>query len=361
MTPPVRCAIVGCGMIADEYANTLRQSPAVHLIACADLDHDRAEAFAERHEIPQAAPLERLLSEDRIELVIVLTPPGSHRSVAAAAITAGASVYVEKPLALTAADAAELLALAGRHGCLVGAAPDTFLAPPAQTAAAALRSGAIGEPLAAAAALLTSGPERWHPSPENLYAPGMGPLADMGPYYLGQLVHLLGPIERVDGVTATTRRHRVLQAGPRQGHVFQAQAFTHVDALLSTVDGVSITLTTSSDVHASARPHLEIYGSEGTLLLPDPNFHHGAVRLRSRGQDTWHDLAPRTTVHHPIGRGIGVLDLAHAMRTGTPHAVTGEQALHTGRIIDAIRRTAQTSAATLVALEKTESDLPRGG
>ncbi|WP_329243000.1 Gfo/Idh/MocA family oxidoreductase [Actinoallomurus sp. NBC_01490] len=360
MKAPVQCAIVGCGMIADEYAHILRQSPAVQLLACSDLDDQRAHAFAERHDIPHAAPLDDLLSDDRIELLVVLTPPETHRNVAAAAVTAGACTYVEKPLALTGDNAAELLALAEQHGCQVGAAPDTFLAPPTQTAAAAVEAGLIGEPLAASAALLTSGPERWHPAPEGLYAPGMGPLADMGPYYLAQLIHLLGPIQRVDGVTATTRPRRVVRSGPRKGHIFQAQALTHVDAVLRTTGGVTITFTTSSDVHASTRPHLEIYGSEGTLLLPDPNFHHGAVRLRNRSQNTWHDL-PQADSRWPVGRGMGVLDLANAMRTGRPHAATGDLALHTCRVTDAIRHAAETSAAAPVTLDAPASrPQPRG-
>lgn len=354
MTAPVRCAIVGCGMIADEYARTLAQSPLVEVVACSDLDEDRADAFAKRHGIPHAAPYDTLLSDvsvGRVELLVILTPPDTHHRVAEGGITAGACLYVEKPLALTGDDAADLLALAEQHHVMVGAAPDTFLAPPAQTAAAAIAAGDIGEPLAASASLLNPGPERWHPAPEALYAPGMGPLIDMGPYYLAQLVHLLAPIDRVHGVTAATRPHRVLGTGPRAGHVFRAQTYTHVDALLRTITGVPITFTASNDVHATVRPHLEIYGSEGTLLLPDPNFHHGTVRLRRRADTHWRTLPATSSAQHPVGRGMGVLDLAAAMRTGNPYAATGHQALHLCRVTDAIRQAATTEPTVQVTLD----------
>lgn len=347
MTAPVRCAIVGCGMIADEYAHTLGQSPVVDIVTCSDLDDQRARAFAERHGIPNSVSFDDLLRDGQAEVLVVLTPPETHRHVAAAGVTAGVCVYVEKPLAVTGDDAADLLALVERQKVLIGAAPDTFLAPPARTAAASITAGQIGEPLAASSSLLTSGPERWHPAPENLYAPGMGPLVDMGHYYLAQLVHLLGPIDRVDGATVMTRPHRVLRSGPRAGQIFQAQAPTHVDALLRTVGGAAITITTSSDVHATTRPHLEIYGSEGTLVLSDPNFHHGTVRLRLRGKTEWNEL-PSLAADEPVGRGMGVLDLAVALRTGEPHAATGHQALHLCRVTDAIHQAAETSTMVRV-------------
>lgn len=353
MKAPVRCAIAGCGMAADEYAQTLKASASVEVIACTDADMDRAHAFAARHRIPRALELGELLREGTTELLIVLTPPSTHTTVAEAAVTAGTSVYVEKPLAMTGDAAADLLTLADRHQVLVGGAPDTFLAPPTASAMAAIADGRVGKPLAASAALLTSGPERWHPEPEGFYEPGLGPLADMGPYYLSQLVCLLGPIAQVNGAIDITRARRVVRSGVRAGRTFQAQACTHVEAVLQTVAGVPITLTTSSDVQASTRPHLEIYGSEGTLALPDPNFHQGTVRIRCRGQDEWTDLPSQgARPDHPVGRGMGVLELAAALRTAEPHRATGYRALHVCRVLDAIREAAATCASVSVTLDQ---------
>lgn len=352
MKPPVRCAIVGCGMAADEYAQTLKASALVEVVACTDTDMARARAFASRHHIPRALELEELLGQGIAEVVIVLTPPGTHTTVAQEAVMAGASVYVEKPLAMTGDAAASLLTLADRHKVLVGGAPDTFLATPTTSALTAIEEGRIGRPLAASAALLSAGPERWHPEPEGFYEPGLGPLADMGPYYLSQLVHLLGSIAQVKGAIGTTTAQRVIRSGAQAGRTFHAQAFTHVEAILQSVTGVAITLTLSSDVQASARPHLEITGSEGTLVLPDPNFHEGTARIRCRGEPGWTDLpsqAERSA--HPVGRGMGVLELAAALRRGEPQQSTGYRALHVCRILDAIREAAATRAPVPITLD----------
>ncbi|WP_084965844.1 Gfo/Idh/MocA family protein [Thermoactinospora rubra] len=334
----IRCVLVGCGMVADEYARTLRRSRTVDLVACADIDHGRAAAFADRHAIPEAVPLERL----EADLVIVLTPPTHHLEIGSAVVRSGMPVYLEKPLALSSREAEALLTLADQHGVLVGAAPDTFLAPPAQAAADAITHGLIGQPVAATAALLSPGPERWHPAPEPIYA--LGPLLDMGPYYLSTLIYLLGPIAAVHGAAAACRPIRAKASGA----LFTATAPTHVDAVLQTTTGISITMTSSFDVQATMRPHLEIYGTDGTLILPDPNFHTGAVRLRRRDEDTWHTLPQPPPALDVIGRSMGVLDIAQALRTGHPTHATGDLALHVLHVAEAIRQAAATGARCAV-------------
>lgn len=302
----IRCAIAGCGMVADEYARTLSRSHTVDLVACTDIDRDRARAFAQRHAISDVATLDHLDAD----LVIVLAPPAHHVAVASAAVLAGIPVYIEKPLAVSARDAEALLALARRNGVLVGAAPDTFLAPPAMAAATAIAAGLIGEPVAATAALLSAGPERWHPNPEPIY--DLGPLLDMGPYYLTTLIYLLGPLTGVDGASSTRRPTRTNASGV----TFTVEGPTHLDALLRTRARVPVTLTTSFDIQATTRPHLEIYGTEGTLVLPDPNFHTGVVRIRRRDDHTWRTLPQPASPFDVVGRGMGVLDLAEALRGG---------------------------------------------
>ncbi|WP_433496795.1 Gfo/Idh/MocA family protein [Sphaerimonospora sp. CA-214678] len=333
----IRCAIVGCGLIADEYAHTLNASSLVDLVSCSDLDIDRARAFAARHTIPNVESFEHLDAD----LVVVLTPPSEHVGVASAAMRSGMSVYVEKPLAVSSSEAEALLGLATRHGVLIGAAPDTLLAPPIQSAAQALAAGLIGEPVAATAALLSPGPERWHPRPESIY--GLGPLLDMGPYYLTALIHLLGPVVSVRGATTLRRPLRTKVSGD----TFTATAPTHVEALLETAAGVALTLTTSFDIQGTTRPHLEIYGTDGTLLLPDPNFHHGVVRLRRRGEATW-DTIPPAPSRSVVGRGMGVLDLAEALRTNGRGKATANLALHVLHVIETIEQAAATGTSQAV-------------
>jgi predicted dehydrogenase len=332
---PLRCGIIGCGQVAHQYAATLATASLVQLTACADLDADRAEAFAAQYRIPLATRAENILNRDVIDLAVVLTQPDSHVTLARQAVVAGIPVYVEKPLGLDPTETAQLLDEADRARVLVGAAPDTFLAPPAQTARAALDAGDIGTVVAAEAALLSPGPEAWHTAPEVFYQPGLGPLGDMAPYYLATLAYLLGPITHVHAAATTSRNPRTILTGARAGATFRTHAPTHTSALLTTATGVPVTVAASFDIAATSRPHLEIYGTDGTLVLPDPNFHDGPVRLRRRGQREWTELTQNEPTQPP-GRGMGVLDLASAVLGHTTQQATGHLAHNVVEVIHAI-------------------------
>lgn len=230
--PSLRCAIIGCGQVAHEYLATLQHAADLNVIACADIDLTVAKAFAERHGIPDAgAPCDILTTTD-IDVAVILTPPATHVELARHALDAGAHVYVEKPLGIAAVDSELLLRTASDKGLLVGAAPDTVLAPPARAAHHALTTGVIGTPLAADAALLAPGPERWHPAPQPFYASGAGPLRDMGPYYLAMLTYLLDPIEYVEASATSTRSKRTIRTGPHAGDTFRTDTPTHLIAFL---------------------------------------------------------------------------------------------------------------------------------
>lgn len=332
---PLRCAIIGCGQVAAEYLATLRRAHDLVVTRCADIDPDTARNFAARHDIPRSDTPGRVLTDGGLDIAVILTPPHTHLAIARDALDAGAHTYVEKPLGPAPADTAALLEHAHQRGLLVGAAPDTVLAPPTCAAQHALESGVIGTPLAGDAALLAPGPETWHEAPHRFYAQEAGPLGDMGPYYLATLIYLLGPIAHIEAATTSTRAWRTIRTGPHNGESFPTHAPTHVAAFLRTRRQALITLTTSFDIAATTRPHLEIYGTDGTLVLPDPNFHHGPVRYRRRGDPTWHEL----NQHHPLrptGRGIGVIDLAETIRAGAPHCPSGHRAHHIVEIIHTI-------------------------
>jgi predicted dehydrogenase len=354
----VRCVIVGCGQVAHEYVQTLHRSPSVDVTACTDLDLDLAHAFARAHTISSVETFDHLLAGGDIDLAVILTPPVTHTDLALRAIAAGTSVYVEKPLAMNPGEGARILEAADRKNVLVGAAPDTFLAPPTQAAVRAISDGLIGQPIAASAALLSPGPERWHPAPKPFYAAGAGPLYDMGPYYLTALVQLLGPYTRVDGVAATARPERTIYTGPQTGQTFASAVPTHIDVTLRTTKGAAVALTTSFDIAATTRPHLEIYGTDGTLLLPDPNFHEGAVRLRRRSDRDWQALPQPPCDLEVIGRGMGVGDTARAILTGQPHRANGIQALHILQTMAAIEQAAHLAKAIDVRDHALAQDTP---
>jgi predicted dehydrogenase len=327
MTQAIRVAIVGCGNISDIYFQNLAKFEAVRVVACADLDLARAQATASKYGIARAGTLSDMLNDPDIDLILNLTTPDAHASVALAALQAGKHVYNEKPLALELKDAITMLELATSKNLRVGGAPDTFLGGGLQTCRQLIDDGAIGIPLAASAFMTCPGHESWHPNPAFYYQPGAGPMFDMGPYYLTALVSLLGSVRRVTGQARVSFTERTITSQPKYGEKISVNTPTHVTGLLEFENGVQGTIITSFDVWAANLPFIEIYGSEGSLSLPDPNTFGGAVKLFSKDEKIWKDI-PITRSYTENSRGLGVADMAHGIQTDQPHRASGELALH---------------------------------
>jgi predicted dehydrogenase len=332
----VRIGIIGCGTISSAYVRSLATFDDVHVVAVADLDGERAIATAREHAVPAALSPDDLLQEDGIDLVVNLTVPKAHAAVSAAALRAGKAVYSEKPLALTAAEGRELVALASACGVPLGCAPDTFLGAGMQTSLEAIAAGVIGRPYAAVAHTVGRGPERWHHDPAFLYQAGAGPLFDMGPYYVTALVAVFGPVASVMADGSRLFDERALGAGPRAGQRFRVDVDTHVTALLRFASGVTATLLTSFDVAASRLPRFEVFGDEGTLAVPDPNTFGGPVTARRLGDDDWRDL-PLVPGFADNVRGLGALEMMRASRDGVAPRASGELAVHVLEVLEALR------------------------
>jgi predicted dehydrogenase len=290
------------------------------------MDVSRAEAKAGEFGLA-ARPLADVLANPSIDLIVNLTPPAAHAEVSCAALEAGKHVYSEKPLATNVTDGAALLALAQRKGLRIGGAPDTFLGPGLQTCRKLLDEGAIGEPVAAVAFMTGRGMEMWHPNPDFFYQPGGGPMFDLGPYYLTALVSMLGPVRRVTGSTRISFAERLITSQPLAGTKIKVNTPTHVTGILDFVAGPVATVITSFDVWAANLPRIEIYGSEGSLSVPDPNTFGGPVRVKLATDEEWRDvpLAPGPTENN---RGLGVNDMVAAIREHRPHRANGEMAFH---------------------------------
>jgi predicted dehydrogenase len=334
---PVGVALVGAGVISAQYLRTLSTFPDIRLLGIADLDVARAREAAAPYEIPVAGPVEEVLAVPEVEVVVNLTVPAVHTRVARQALAAGKHVYGEKPLALDTADGAKLLAEADEAGLRIGSAPDTFLGAGLQSALRAIRAGAIGEPLSATTALTGPGPERWHHSPEFLYLAGAGPLFDMGPYYLTALTVLFGrPVTRVAATARRSRTERVIGDGPRAGTRFPVEVSTDVTALLELSGGIGVSSRFSFDSPVR-RVLMEISGTEAELLVPDPNTFDGKLLRREADDEDWTELP---VTGPTAGRGLGVLDFARSLRSGTAARASGEMALHVLDTMCAIERSA---------------------
>ncbi len=332
---PVRTAVVGCGYISDIYLQNATTWPILDVVVCADLDRARAAGQAAKYGVPRAISVDEVLADPDVEMVINLTIPAAHSSVGLAALRAGKSVYNEKPLAISREDGMLLLEEARARGLRLGCAPDTFLGAGLQTCRMLIDEGAIGQPVGGMAWMLSHGPDHWHPDPAFLFKAGAGPLFDMAPYYLTALISLLGPVRRVTGSTRITYPERVVRSGPKAGSTIPVEAPTHVASVLDFASGPIVTLLTSFDVWDEYRPHVELFGSRGTLAVPDPNIFGGPVRLQRDGDVDGCEI-PLPFAHAKNSRGIGAADMAYAIRTGRAQRASGEMAYHVLDLMHAV-------------------------
>ncbi|HJP30170.1 MAG TPA: Gfo/Idh/MocA family oxidoreductase [Candidatus Latescibacteria bacterium] len=327
MAGKVRIGLIGCGNISPQYIRWCRTFEIIDLVACADIDTDLAQARAEEFEVAGGCSVDELLADAGIEIVVNLTVPKVHASVNRQILEAGKHAHTEKPFAVDKAEGRAVLDLAQEKGLRTGSAPDTFLGGGIQTCRKLIDDGWIGEPVAASAFMAGRGPEGWHPNPDFFYKPGGGPMFDMGPYYLTALVSLLGPVRRVTGSARASFPQRVITNPERRtGERIEVETPTHISGVLDFAGGAVGTVVTSFDVWSHNLPRIEIYGSEGSLSVPDPNTFDGPVRLRRAGQDDWQEVPLTHSVE--VGRGIGVADMAYGLRSGRPHRASGELAYH---------------------------------
>ncbi|MEO7717112.1 MAG: Gfo/Idh/MocA family oxidoreductase [Capsulimonas sp.] len=320
---PVRIGIIGCGNISASYLKTFQNYEAVTCVAVADIDPARAQARAEEFGVPKATDVDGLLADPDVEIVVNLTTPQAHYAVTLAAIKAGKHVYNEKPLTVTIAEAREALDAAEAAGVRVGCAPGTFLGGGLQTCRQLIDQGAIGRPAAATAFMLCHGHESWHPDPEFYYKIGGGPMMDMGPYYLTALISLLGGIKRVSGAAAITETERTITSQPKNGTKMTVETPDHVAGTIQFQSGAIGTIITSFAIWHASYPNIQIFGTEGTLTVPDPNSLRGPVYVQKVGESERHEV-PLTHNNSEGDRwGIGVVDLAYAIRSGRPHRASG--------------------------------------
>jgi predicted dehydrogenase len=348
MTSPVKVGVIGCGNISGIYLEAGAKFPILDIVACADIDLGRAEARAAEYGVPRACSVAELLADRDIELVLNLTIPQAHAVVAFEALEAGKSVYNEKPLAITRSDAQRILETARQRGLRVGCAPDTFLGGALQTCRKLIDDGWIGEPVAATAFMMSHGPEHWHPDPSFIYQVGAGPMLDMGPYYVTALATLLGPVRRVTGSARITFPTRPITSKPRFGDTITVQTPTHLAGVLDFAAGPVATLVTSFDVWATGLPPIEIYGTAGSLSVPDPNNFGDPVCIRRAGAATWSEV-PLLYGYTENSRGLGLADMACALRSGRPHRASGELAYHVLDVMLAVDDASRSNAHVMIA------------
>jgi len=345
---PVGVGVVGAGTIAAAYLNNLTAFPDLRVHAIADQRPQAAADRARQYGIRAHGTAEVVLEHPEVEIVVNLTVPAAHAAVATAALQAGKHVWNEKPLTLDVASGHHLMETAATGGLRVGCAPDTVLGAGIQTARRLIEAGTIGTPLSALALMQNPGPDRWHPNPAFLFTDGAGPLFDIGPYYLTTLVQVFGSVRTVAALASTARDERTIGSGPLAGQTFPVTVPTHVGALLGFDHHASAQTVFSFDSPAPRTGFVEITGTKATIALPDPNRFDGQIRVWPVGAEQWQVIESVGATH---GRGLGVLEMARAIRAGRPHRAGGELALHVLDVMAAVNESARTGQFVPITTE----------
>ncbi len=346
----IKIGIIGCGVISHTYISNIKAMfPWLEIMACAATTLEKAERVAAQYGIPKALSTEELLKDPEIELVVNLTTPAVHTEINRRVLMAGKHLFCEKPFALTLKEAGEIFTLAKERGLRVGCAPETFLGAGLQTCRRIIDEGFIGRPIMVTANMTNYGVETWHASPEFYYKKGGGPMLDMGPYYLTALVALLGPISRTACFSSTGRKNRTIYSNPLRGQNIEVEVPTSYTGILQFASGVHGNINMTFDAWHSTLPKLEIYGTEGTLLIPDPNMFGGKIKIfrkekvldslnqnflsgKERPYSTaYEDLQEIPQLYEePLEymRGLGIMDMAYALVDGRRHRTNEELVYH---------------------------------
>jgi predicted dehydrogenase len=355
MTDKLGIGIIGCGNISTTYFRLAPLFRGLEVRACADMNMATAKAQAETYGVA-AQTVDQLLANDDVQVVINLTIPDAHFAVSAQALEAGKHVYSEKPLALSIEDGLHLKALADGRNLRVGCAPDTFLGGAHQLARRLVDDGAIGTVTAGTAHVMSHGMEHWHPNPDFFFLPGAGPMLDIGPYYIANLINLVGPVKRVAALTSSaTPTRTIATAGPRQGEVLPVKTPTNIHALLEFQNGATVAIGTSWDVWAHRHGNMELYGTEGSLFVPDPNFFGGTVEMAGRdgkiaAVPDWDHPFGKANQEHSSGRMLanyrtaGLADMAMAILENRDARCSLDRTLHGVDVMTSILKSGEMGA-----------------
>jgi predicted dehydrogenase len=343
----VGVGVVGCGNISAAYLTAARKFPILDIVALADANPAAAEARSAEFGVP-ASSVEGLLTNPAIEIVLNLTVPKAHVEVGLKAIAAGKHVHSEKPLGISIAEAQMLVEAASAKGLRLGCAPDTFLGGAHQTARNYLDGGLIGRPVGGTAFFMCPGHERWHPNPGFYYLAGGGPMLDMGPYYVTDLVNLLGPVASVTGVATRTRAERVIASKPLAGAHIPVEVATHVTGTLLFVNGAAVSVTMSFDVARHRHVPIELYGETGSLIVPDPNYFGGKVEFATAAED-WREIPTEHAYADGNYRILGLADMAQAIRSDRPHRASGALAFHVLEVMAAFQTASESGRAVAIS------------
>ncbi len=346
--------IIGCGNISAAYFRLIPLYNNLKVVACGDINMAAAHASAEKFGVA-AQEIDALLANPAVDVVVNLTIPEAHYPVSKRSLEAGKHVYSEKPFVLSIEQGEDLRRIADARSLRVGSAPDTYLGGAHQFARSLIDAGRLGKIMSGTAHVLGPGMEMWHPNPDFFFAPGGGPILDMGPYYVNNLVNLIGPVKRVVALANKAKQERIISNGPRSGEKVPVIVMTNVHAILEFVSGAQISLMASWDVWANRHQNMELYGTEGAIFVPDPNFFGGKVEVAGTDREpkeiaVWDHPLTAKNYNFEWGlqanyRGVGLSDMMVGVATGRYHRCSLDRSLHTIDVLTSILKSAEEGRA----------------
>ena len=342
----INIGMVGVGDISGIYLKNIAETfKELNLVAVCDLIKERALNAQQKYGIPKVYDtMYELFADDSIDMVLNLTRPAEHYEVSKQALLAGKHVYSEKPLGASLEQGLELVAIAKEKGLMLGGAPDTFLGAGIQTCRRLIDSGVVGDIVGASAAMICHGHETWHHDPEFYYKFGGGPMFDMGPYYITALINLIGRVKSVTGVTKISFPQRTITSQPLAGTVIDVEAPTYITGVMTFENGAVANITTTFDVFKSNSKNIEIYGSKGTLYVPDPNCFDGDITFYN-GETGETEHFPLTFDYGENSRALGLADMAKALETGRIPRASYRQTLHVLEVMEAFTKSSNEGKA----------------
>jgi len=339
----MRVGVVGCGAISGIYFKNLTTVfTEIEIAGVCDLIDQRAEDAIAAYNLPRKyKDMHEMFADPTVDIVLNLTRPYEHLEVSMAAIAAGKHVYTEKPLGATLEEGITIRDAAKAKGVYLAGAPDTFLGAGIQTCRKLIDDGYIGKPVAATAHFACRGHESWHPDPAFYYQFGGGPIMDMGPYYITALVNLIGPVKTVSGMATKSYPTRRITSEPHYGTIVDVEVATHVSGQMHFENGAIGTIIQSFDVHSHNLPKIEVYGTQGTLVVPDPNTFGGPILL-FRPESKEYKEMPLTFGYEENSRGLGLADMAKAIQTGRKARADVDVIYHALEVMTSFTKSAET-------------------
>ena len=342
----MRVGIIGCGNISETYFECQNLFNNFNIVACADINVEAAKKSAEKYNV-KAFSVDDILSNQEVDLIINLTIPSAHKEIITKSLNAGKHCFSEKPLAMNFDEGLEISYLANSKKLYVGCAPDTFLGAAGQKARSLIEENKIGDVVLGTFNIMSHGMEHWHPNPDFFFKPGAGPVFDLGVYYITQLVNLIGPIKSISSLSGTATPERIITSEPRNGEKIKVETPTTLMGTLEFHNNAKIQFFCSWDVWKHQHSTIELYGLEGSMIIPDPNFFSGDILISKKDGD-WQQInndqkllgIPNQSEDNGTKianyRGIGLADMIDAIDNHRQARCSLDLAVHVLEVMEGI-------------------------